>query len=215
MIDLHTHSLLSDGEFLVSELTRRAEEKGYEVIGVTDHVDSSNIEKVIDGLLKASSVINKHSKIRMIPGVEITHVPPKAINSLVKLSRSKGIKLILVHGETIVECVKKGTNREAILSRPTILTHPGLITIEDGRLAAKNGVYLEISARKGHSLTNGHVANIAKSVGAKLVLNTDSHTAADLITKDEAVNILLGSGLKEKEIKDVFKNSRDLASRMT
>ncbi|MEE8621286.1 MAG: PHP domain-containing protein, partial [Syntrophobacteria bacterium] len=37
MIDLHTHSLFSDGELVVSELVRRAEDMGYRFIGITDH----------------------------------------------------------------------------------------------------------------------------------------------------------------------------------
>ncbi|HYR01962.1 MAG TPA: PHP domain-containing protein, partial [Syntrophobacteria bacterium] len=32
MIDLHTHSLFSDGELVVSELVRRAEAAGYRFI---------------------------------------------------------------------------------------------------------------------------------------------------------------------------------------
>ena len=46
MYDLHTHSLLSDGELLPSELARRYEEKGYKAIAITDHVDFSNIKIV-------------------------------------------------------------------------------------------------------------------------------------------------------------------------
>ena len=41
MFDLHTHSLLSDGELLPSELARRYEEKGFRAIAITDHADVS------------------------------------------------------------------------------------------------------------------------------------------------------------------------------
>ncbi len=215
MIDLHTHTLLSDGELLPNELARRAQEKGYKVIGLTDHVDSSNIDFVIPGVINACNDINKNWKIRAIPGVEITHMPIGLIKSAVKFIRSKGIKLILAHGETIVEPVIKGTNKESILSEINILTHPGLITLEDAKLAAGKNIYLEITARKGHSLTNGHVAKIAKLSGAKLVLNTDSHTPDNLITKDFAEEVLLGAGLDKKEIAQVFKNSEELVARIT
>jgi histidinol phosphatase-like PHP family hydrolase len=46
MIDLHTHTIFSDGELIPSELVRRAEVKGYTAIGLTDHVDFTNIEHV-------------------------------------------------------------------------------------------------------------------------------------------------------------------------
>lgn len=214
MIDLHTHSLCSDGVFLPSELARRAEKKGYRVIGITDHVDASNIDFVIDKLIKACNDINKNWKIKAIPGVEITHMPLKSIKGAVKFARSKGIKLVVVHGETPVECVIPGTNREGMLSCPDILAHPGLISLEDAKLAADKGVYLEISGRKGHSFANGHVAKTAKAAGAGMVINSDSHGPEDLLTKDLAEKILLGAGLDKKEAKEVFKNSEALACRI-
>ena len=215
MIDLHTHTLLSDGELLPFELARRAQEVGYKVIGITDHVDSSNIDFVIPRIIAACNDINKNWKIKAIAGVEITHMPLELIKSTVKFVRSKGIKLVLAHGETIVEPVIKGTNKESLLSDISILTHPGLITLEDAKLAAAKNIYLEITARKGHSLSNGHVVKMARLAGAKLVLNTDSHTPDNLITKDFAEKTLLGAGLDKKEIAAVFRNSEELVSRIT
>jgi histidinol phosphatase-like PHP family hydrolase len=215
MIDLHTHTLLSDGELLPAELARRAQEKGYKVIGITDHVDSSNLDFVISGVINACKDINKNWKIKAIAGVEITHMPIELIKSTAKFARSKGIKLILAHGETIVEPVIKGTNKEALLSDINILTHPGLITLEDAKLAAVKNIYLEITTRKGHSLTNGHVAKMAKLAGAKLVINTDSHLPENLVTKDFAEKVLAGAGLDKKEITQVFKNSEELVARIT
>jgi len=212
MIDLHTHTLLSDGDLLPSELARRAQEKGYKVIGITDHVDSSNIDFVVPRIIAVCKDINKNWKIKTIPGVEITHMPLELIKSAVKSIRSLGVKLVLAHGETIVEPVLKGTNKESILSGVSILAHPGLITIEDALLAAEKNVYLEITARKGHSLGNGHVVKIARMAGAKLVLNTDSHTPENLITKGFAESVLLGAGLDEKEIMQVFRNSEELVA---
>lgn len=215
MIDLHTHTLLSDGELLPFELARRAQENGYKVIGITDHVDSSNIDFVIPRIITACNDINKNWKIKAIAGVEITHMPLELIKSTVKFVRSKGIKLVLAHGETIVEPVIKGTNKESLLSDISILTHPGLITLEDAKLAAGKNIYLEITSRKGHSLSNGYVVKMARLAGAKLVLNTDSHSPDNLITKDFAEKILLGAGLDKKEITQVFKNSEELVSRLT
>ena len=213
MIDLHTHTLLSDWELLPTELARRAAEKGYKVIGITDHVDASNIDFVVPRVISACKDINKNWKIKAIPGVEITHMPLDSIKDTVRFVRSKGIKLVLVHGETIVEPVIPGTNKTAIMAGIDILTHPGLISLEDATLAVKKDVYLELTTRKGHSLTNGHVARIAKLTGARLVINTDSHRPEDMVTKDFAENILQGAGLDKKEIKQVFKNSEELTVR--
>ena len=94
-----------------------------------------------------------------------------------------------------------------------ILAHPGLITLEEAELATKNGVHLEITARKGHSLTNGHVAALAAQTGAKLVIDTDTHEPGDLITDAFAETVLLGAGLSRERIAGVLNNSRELAEK--
>jgi len=45
-IDLHTHSIFSDGELLPSEIARRAQVLDHEAVAITDHVDASNIDSV-------------------------------------------------------------------------------------------------------------------------------------------------------------------------
>ncbi|MBW2086419.1 MAG: histidinol phosphate phosphatase domain-containing protein, partial [Deltaproteobacteria bacterium] len=201
MIDLHTHTLLSDGELLPSELVRRAEDHGYRYIALTDHVDSSNLDFVVPRLVQAVREMEAHFQVRIIPGAELTHVPPALFASLAQKARELGAVLLVAHGETPVEPVAPGTNRAAIEAGVDILAHPGLITDEEASLAAQKGVCLEITARKGHCLTNGHVALVAKAVGAGLVLNTDSHDPADLITLDFARVVARGAALSEKAYK--------------
>ena len=212
MIDLHTHTLFSDGELLPSELVRRAEVKGYTAIALTDHVDSSNIDFVLPRLVKACNVLNKSWKIRSIPGVEITHVPLKEIVPLVKFARKNGAKIVIVHGETLSEPVIPGTNRAAIEARCNILAHPGRISKEDAALAAKRGVCLEITTRKNHLKTNRHVICMARRTGAKLVLNNDAHCDKDLISEAGAQKLLRALGLKKGEIQAIFRNSAKLVS---
>jgi len=210
MIDLHTHTLFSDGVLLPSELVRRAEAKGYEAIALTDHVDSSNIDFVLPRIVKACKVLNKHWKIRAIPGVEITHAPLEEIKSLVRFARKNGAKIVVVHGETISEPVLVGTNRRAIEARCDILAHPGLITESDVLLAKKAGVCLELTTRKIHGRTNKRLIKMARSAGAKLVLNTDSHSGDDLISDKRAELVLTGLGLTRAEAREVFNNSKKL-----
>jgi histidinol phosphatase-like PHP family hydrolase len=212
MIDLHTHSLFSDGVLVPSELVRRAVMKGYEVIAITDHADSSNIDFAIPRVAAACRELSRRWKITALPGIELTHIPPETFAELTGRARSLGAAIVVAHGETLVEPVHPGTNRAAIEARVDILAHPGLISRDDAELAAKNGVCLEITSRKGHSLSNGHVARVAVAAGATLVIDTDTHEPGDLITDEFAENILLGAGLNKERIEEVFRNSRELAS---
>ena len=214
MIDLHTHTLFSDGELLPSELVRRAEVIGYKAIAITDHVDSSNIDFILPRIVKACKTLNKYWKIRSLPGVEITHVPLQEIALLVKFARKNGAKIVVVHGETISEPVIKGTNACAIKAGCDILAHPGMITEDDVRLAKKKGVFLELTTRKSHSAPNKRLFKLAKAIGAKVVLDTDSHSGSDLVSDRQAEKLLANIGLTRLEIKAVFNNSRNLVRRV-
>ncbi len=200
MIDLHTHSTFSDGELIPSELVRRAFVMGYKAIAITDHVDSTNIEHVLSCVKKAKSLEEDYD-MRVFAGVELTHVPPGKMHSLVEMARNLGAEIIVVHGETTVEPVPEGTNHTAVSLDIDILAHPGLITVEDAEMAKENGICLEITSRNGHNRTNGHVVRMAKETGADLTVDTDTHAPDDLITDEVAFQIALGAGLDEKGAK--------------
>lgn len=214
MIDLHTHSFFSDGELVPSELIRRAESIGYKAIAITDHVDSSNIDLVVPRIVNALKKLKNYISLDALPGAEITHVPPQIIPELIKEARHLGAKIVVVHGETLVEPVMPGTNRAAIEANADILAHPGLISEEDLLLAKERGVTLEITSRKGHSLSNGYVAREAMRFGVPLCINTDAHSPSDLISKDFAKRILLASGIEENRVESVFENSKSMIDKI-
>jgi putative hydrolase len=213
MIDLHTHSLFSDGVLVPSELVRRAVMKGYKVIAITDHADASNLDFTIPRVAAACKVLTNQWNIVALPGIELTHIPPETFGELTDRARALGAAVVVAHGETLVEPVHPGTNRAAIEARVDILAHPGLITKDEASLAARNGVHLEISSRKGHCLSNGHVAALAAETGAKLVIDTDTHEPGDLITDEFAHSVLLGAGLTDERISAVLQNSLELAAK--
>lgn len=198
-VDLHTHTLLSDGELLPIELARRALVKGTKHLAFTDHVSLSNMERVIaEG--RRDAELAEEWGMKVLTGVEITHVPARRIDEVVSKARRLGAELVVVHGETISEPVERGTNLAAV-SNPEvdILAHPGLITLEEAQMARDNGVALEITSRGSHCKTNGHVALMAQQAGALVVVNTDAHAPGDLIDLDTATRIALGAGLTREQ----------------
>ena len=215
MIDLHTHSIFSDGSLIPTELAQRAYAAGYDTLAITDHVDHSNIDFILPRIIKVCSKIKEEGKIKVLPGVEITHVAPAQIAGLADEARKLGAKIIIVHGETVVEPVPAGTNLAALKSSIDILAHPGILSEEEARLAAKRGIYLEITTRKGHSFGNGLVAQVARKFKAKLVLNNDAHVPADFVGGEMAKKIARGAGLTEKEISTMFKNSKMIVQKVS
>lgn len=214
MIDLHTHTFFSDGALVPSEHVRRVEQMGYRAVAITDHADSSNIGILIPNLLRVARELNVVNRTQLIVGVELTHVPPALIAPLAAESRALGAQLIVVHGETPVEPVLPGTNRAALEADIDLLAHPGFITEEEALLAARKGILLEVSGRKGHSLTNGHVAKMAQKTGALLAINADAHAPGDFLSSEMAQKVGLGAGLSEAEYLQVRRNMEELVGKL-
>lgn len=214
MIDLHTHTFFSDGALVPAEHLRRFEVLGYEAVAITDHADSSNIDFIIPRTIRAAEDLNPLSKTRLLPGIELTHVPPSLMKPLTEQARELGALIVVAHGETPVEPVVPGTNRAAIEAGVDLLAHPGFITEEEAALAVENGVFLELSGRKGHSLTNGHVAQIALKTGARLAVCSDGHDPGDFMTAERIKKVALGAGLSSDQFEKLKKDMAELISRL-
>ena len=214
MIDLHTHTLFSDGQLVPAEHLRRVEVLGYDAIAITDHADSSNLDFIIPRIIRAAEDLNQHSSTRLIAGIELTHVPPAMFSDLVAKARDLGAQVVVGHGETLVEPVFPGTNLAAIEAGVDILAHPGFISQKEAELAAANDVFLELSGRKGHSLANGYVAKIADQTGALLAINADAHGPGDFLTAEMAEKVALGAGLSAERYEKIRADMKALVDRL-
>jgi len=214
--DFHTHTFLSDGINSPIELIRFAVASGYRCIGITDHASYSNLDYLIKSIKKDCKLAEDYWDIIAIPGVELTNIPVKSINDMAKNAKELGAKIVVVHGETIVEEVEPGTNWEAVNSKYVdLLAHPGLLTPREAKAAAENDIYIEITSRVGHSLTNGIVAGVGREAGVKFLISSDSHSHKDLFSYDFQKKVAEGSGLWIDEIKNIFsKNNKDFLAKI-
>lgn len=62
LIDMHTHTNASDGEYDADTLIEMAKDKGITTLGITDH----------DTLLGVQGIKKEHSNIEVVPGIEIS-----------------------------------------------------------------------------------------------------------------------------------------------
>ncbi len=208
MYDLHTHTVFSDGVLVPAELARRCQAQGYRGLVIADHCDHSNIEALLAATVEfCDAVAGYYGEMEVLPGCEITHVPPRLIPGLVALGRELGAELVLVHGESPVEPVAPDTNLVAIEANCDVLAHPGLITAEEVEIAAEHGVRLEISGRQGHCLANGHVARLALEAGARLSFGSDGHRPGEYPTRETALGILRGAGLTPEQAEQVMRDN--------
>lgn len=216
LYDFHTHSFFSDGELLPMELIRRAIVKGYSSLAITDHASASNIEELVAKVSRDCDLAREEWGFCVMPGVELTHCPPARIANLAARAKAAGAKIVVIHGETLVEPVPPGTNRASVECPDVdVLGHPGLLTPEEAELAVENKVFLEITSRRGHCLGNGNTVQVGRAAGAKFLINSDTHAPSDLHTEAFARTIALGAGLTEQEA-DValYENPKALLARV-
>lgn len=200
--DFHTHSLLSDGELLPAELIRRAQVNGYTLLGISDHASACNLEGIIPALRREVALFARCvPEIRVLVGVELTHVPPASIAELARAAKALGADYVNVHGESPVEPVAPGTNAAALhCDDVDLLAHPGLLSMEEAAEAAARGIFIEVTSRGGHSLGNGRVVAVGRAAGVRFLINSDSHAPHDLHTPAFARTVGLGAGLSEAEL---------------
>ena len=214
-IDFHSHSYLSDGSTSATDMWNEAEGLGHRALALTDHLSMEDPRPMLDRLHREATAWEGTSFAPLV-GVELTKLPVAQIARVARLARRSGAEIVIVHGESIVERVPLGTNHAALDSGEVdVLAHPGLLTKGDADLARAHGVALELSARRGHSLTNGLVVRRALEAGAELVVDSDAHRPSDLVPLEQARRIALGAGLDAAPLqRALFRGPEDLLRRL-
>jgi len=202
--DFHSHSYLSDGESSATDMWNEAEALEHRALALTDHLSMEDPKPMLARLHEEAKAWEGTGFIPIV-GVELTKVPPRRIADAARAARKAGAEIVIVHGESIVEHTPEGTNHAAIDSGLVdVLAHPGLLDPTDAELAKAHSVVLEISGRRGHSLTNGHVVRVALEAGAELVVDSDAHDPEQLIPFEQARRIALGAGVPESQLARVL-----------
>lgn len=208
LFDFHTHTMLSDGCLAPMELVRRASVAGYRALGITDHVGPGSLRRVLAETQEDCAMARAHWDIVAIPGVELTHLPPAAIPEVARRAKELGAPLVVVHGETRAEPVAQGTNLAAVQCPfVDILAHPGILTLEQATLAARNGVFIEITTRRSHRTPNPEIARVARQAGARTLVNSDAHDPEDLLNLDLAVATARAAGFDDSQLPDVLEKN--------
>lgn len=74
MIDLHTHSVYSDGASTPLQLVTHAKELGISAISLTDHDSISGVKETVE--------LGKKLGVEVIPGIELSVISPKELHIL-------------------------------------------------------------------------------------------------------------------------------------
>ncbi|GAC1625063.1 MAG: histidinol phosphate phosphatase domain-containing protein [Chloroflexota bacterium] len=200
LIDLHSHTTFSDGTLTFDDMVAAAERRGYDAYAITDHARgaSGDHRHVAEHVRENIERLAHETPMRLFAGVELTDYSPERIDRVALEARRAGAQVIVVHGECVSLDVAPGTNAAAARSRQVdILAHPGLLEEEDAFEAMRHDVYVEISARLGACWANGHIYQVVRKTGAKVVVDSDAHDEAGLLSAPKVAALVHGAGGSE------------------
>ncbi len=197
--DLHVHSLWSDGGNTVEEVARAAHKRGYSYVAVTDHSQSL---KVANGLSiadlkkkrKEIEQINKKLKnFRVLYGTEVDIDSEGDIDYKDDVLKEFDLVVAAIHTgfkqskEQLTRRIIRACNNKYV----NIIAHPTgrLFGVRDAynldlekifKAARETNTHLEINSFPNRLDLNDLNCRRAKEIGAKLAINTDSHTVGQL-----------------------------------
>ena len=205
--DFHSHTFLTDGQASATDMWFAADRRAHRVLAITDHIALEDPKPLLDRLHQEARAFEE-GPMQPFVGVEVSMVPARRIADVARGARRAGAEIVIVHGETTVEPVPKGTNHAAIdCPEVDLLAHPGLLDPADAELAASHGTVLELTGRRGHSIANGHVARTALRAGATLVVDSDAHATEQLLAIEAARTVARGAGLSEAEVRRALREA--------
>ncbi len=223
--DLHTHSVYSDGTGTPMENVMAAEEKGLELVAITDHGPASP-EGLTEGsfrrLLAEVKEAERMCSVRALAGVEANIVSPDGgLDVTPAMLEEADVVLAGVHhphliapGAASVEELKAAVVRATIecmeSGEADVIAHPVWIleelrchvTVEEAReiaeTAADTGTALELNVR--HLPRDFTLYQIAVQVGAPITVGSDAHSPWEVGEFKPVSKVLRRVGLTPEDV---------------
>lgn len=205
--DLHVHSNWSDGHNTIEEMALAARALGYEYINISDHSASSKIanglseKRLLDHITEIDRLNESIEGIRIFSGTECDIHPDGTLDYSDELLEQLDIVVVAVHGsveqdsKTMTQRIVAALENENVhvLAHPTGRKFgqrlPFMMDMEKIMdTALEHGKVLEINSAPQRLDLNDSNAIMARKMGIKMAINTDTHLS------DKFYNIRYGVG---------------------
>jgi len=191
--DLHCHSDWDGGDNAISVIARRAIEKGYEYIGISDHTQFLKIENGLNEkeLLEQKKEIeklNKKFKIKILWGCESNILPDGSIDISDDVLKQMDYVIAGVHSSLKMKEKEMTKRIITAMKNPNvdIIAHPTgrILQKRDEynvdfdeilKAAKENNVILEINSSPYRLDLKDSNIKKAKEMGVKMIIGTDAH----------------------------------------
>ncbi len=197
--DFHVHTKASDGDATMEEIAYACKRRGYEYVGITDHskrlgvAGGLSIEEVLGNVDVARNVSELVPEVRVFLGTECEILDDGKLDYPNSVLKDLDYVIGAVHSKFNMPKKEMTDRIVTALSNEnvTILAHPTgrkleqrepyAVDVEKVMQAAKdNKVFLELDAFPERLDLNDVHCRQAKDIGAKVVIDSDSHSIAQL-----------------------------------
>lgn len=181
IIDLHTHTIYSDGTYTPTELIKYAVTKNIKALAITDH-------DTVDGINEALEY-SKQFKIEIISGIEISAEYEKKEIHIVGLFINQNSQELL---NTLIALKEKRYTRN--IKMIEALNKYGFnVTYEELEKTSQNKIITRAHFAK-LMLEKGYVKSIKESFDKYLSEGKPTYISKELLKPQESINIIKKSG---------------------
>ncbi|MGD0336376.1 MAG: DNA polymerase/3'-5' exonuclease PolX [Candidatus Omnitrophota bacterium] len=217
--DLHVHSLWSDGNNSIEEMSSAAKKLGYSYIASTDHSQGLKVAGGLDlrDLKRKKSEIEALNK--KLKGFRILYATEVDIDSEGRIDYKdeilKGFDIVVAAIHSGFKQSKQQLTRRMIKACSSkyvhIIAHPtgrlwgvrdayDIDTEEVLKAASDTNTYMEINAFGQRLDLNDQNCRRAKELGVKVAINTDSHEKSQLESMKFGVSIARRGWLSKEDV---------------
>lgn len=197
--DLHCHTKATDGNASLEAMVNKAKESGYEYIAITDHSKHLAVARGFDRkrLLEQIKAIDKlNAKLKgivILKSIEVDILEDGKLDLPNSVLKELDLTVCAVHSNFNLSKTKQTQRILRAMDNPyfNILAHPTCrlinqreacqLDLEKIMHAAKErGCILEVNSQPERMDLDDIHCRMAKDIGVKLVISTDSHSTAQM-----------------------------------
>jgi DNA polymerase (family X) len=230
--DVHMHTVATDGRNTIREMAEAAVARGYEYIAITDHTKNLAMTFGLDDAAALEHIrkireidAEMEGRIRIFPGIEVDILSDGALDLSNEVLAQIDIVIASVHSlfnlpeEEMTERVLRAIENPFV----RILGHPTgrLLLRREGfqlnlplvlKRAAELGVAVEHNAYPDRLDLCDRDLRLAKEMGCKIVINTDSHHTSHMEKMRYGVQQLRRAWLQKEDVLNTLPTSEVLSA---
>lgn len=217
--DLHVHTKRSDGSHDFDELIQEARNRGYQYIAITDHSKGLGIarglsaERLMEEMKEIEAINRKLKGFRLLAGVEVDIRGDGQMDFPDDLLKKMDIVVASIHSGFRQSRQQIMKRMASAMRNPyvSVIAHPTgrLIGERDPydvdihellRTAKETGTAIEINAYPLRLDLNDVHAKMAKEMGVRVVISTDTHITSQFDYMSYGVSIARRGWIEKKDV---------------